>query len=181
MLNLQSKLINEIIAYFFINPKKRIYLKQLSDVLAVDAGNLSRKIKELETEGIINSEVEGRQKYFFLNSGYPLLAEVKKIHETQFSLPLLIKNSLVDIKGLKEVYIFGSYAKNTMTGDSDIDLLLVGSHDSLQVRRVILPLQKKIGRDINIIDFSEQEYEEKIKAGNDFLKNIFSGQFIKII
>lgn len=181
MLNLQSKFTNEIIGYFFVNPAKRLYLKQLSDVLDVDTGNLSRQIKNLETDGIINSEIEGRQKYFFLNPNYPYLKEVQKIHEAQFSLPLLFKKALSAVKGIKEAYIFGSYAKNTMVAESDIDLLLIGSHDALEARRVILPLQKRIGREINMIDFSEQEYKEKKAKNDDFLKNIFSGKFIKII
>jgi len=181
MLNLQSQIINQIIGYFFINPRQRLYLKQLSEALGVDAGNLSRKIKKLEIEGIINSEIEGRQKYFFLNPNYPLLAEVRKIHETQFSLPLLFKKALSAISGLKEAYIFGSYAKGILTAESDIDLLLIGAHDALQARRAILPLQKKIGREINTIDFSEDEYREKKIAGDDFLNNVFSGDRIRII
>lgn len=181
MLNLQSKFTNEIIGYFFVNPTKRLYLKKLSEVLDVDAGNLSRQIKKLEVDGIINSEIEGRQKYFFLNPNYPYLNEIQKIYNAQFSLPLLFKKTLSSVKGIKEAYIFGSYAKNTMVAESDIDLLLIGNHDALKARRVILPLQKKIGREINMIDFSEHEYQDKKAAGDDFLKNIFFGKFIKII
>ncbi|MFA5183976.1 MAG: nucleotidyltransferase domain-containing protein [Patescibacteria group bacterium] len=181
MLNLQSKIVNKVIGFFFINPQKRLYLKQLAEILDIDAGNLSRQIKKIEAEGIIGSENEGRQKHFYLNPDYPLLDEVKKIYETKYSLPLILKKTLASLEGLQEAYIFGSYAKNTMTAESDLDLLLVGNHDALEARRVILPLQKRIGREINMIDFSESEYQEKKAAGDDFIKNIFSGKFIKII
>jgi predicted nucleotidyltransferase len=181
MLNLQSKFTRDIIGYFFINPTKRLYSKQLAEALNIDAGNLSRQIKKLEIDGIISSEIEGRQKYFLLNSNYPHLQEIQTIYEAQFSLPQLFKEVLSLIKDVKEAYIFGSYARGTMVAESDIDLLLIGGHDALQVRRVILPLQKKIGREINIIDFSESEYQEKKALNDDFLKNIFTGKFIKII
>ena len=181
MLNLQSKFTNQIIGYFFINPQKKLYLKQLAEALAVDGGNLSRKIKKLEIEGIISSDTEGRQKYFFLNKKYPFLAEVKRMHEAQFSLPILLKKALSAVSGLKEAYIFGSYAKKTFNSESDIDLLLIGGHDCFVAQRAILPIQKKIGREINIIDFSEAEYKKKKADGNDFLKNVFSGPLIKII
>jgi predicted nucleotidyltransferase len=144
-------------------------------------GNLSRKLIEMENNHILTSEVEGRQKYYRLNKNYPLLEEVKKLYQSEFSLPTILTNSLTGLPGLKEAYIFGSYAKGTMDPESDIDIILIGEHDTLTAKKIVLSLQKRIGREINIIDFSEKEYQEKMANGNDFLKNIFSGKIIKVI
>jgi DNA-binding MarR family transcriptional regulator len=67
------------ISIFFLNPKRRLYLKEIADILEIDNGNLSRYLHSLSQEGILKTETEGRQKYFSLNTSYPLLKELKKI------------------------------------------------------------------------------------------------------
>lgn len=180
MVNLNSNLVNKILGYYLINNGQKSYSLELARILSVDPGNLSRQLKELEKEGLMESEVVGRQRYFFLNKQYPLLSEIKRIHEVKFSLPLLLKEVLAPLGGLKEAYIFGSYAKGSLSADSDIDLLLIGSHDAFAARKAVLSLQKRLGREISIIDFSEEEYQNK-KNSDDFLKNVFGGQYVKIV
>lgn len=181
MIKLNSSLEAKILSYYFTNPSKRIYLRKLAGILEADPGNLSKKLAELEKEGLLSAETEGRQKYFYLNKGYPFLAEIKKLHQAEFSLPRIFTETLSGISGLKEAYIFGSYAKGAFKNESDIDVLLIGSHSAREARKAILPLQKRIGREINMIDFSESEFKKKKKQGDDFLKNIFSGKYIRII
>jgi predicted nucleotidyltransferase len=181
MINLNSNLIIKILGYCFINSNEEFYGRQLAKIFEVDPGNLSKKLDELAKEGFLSSSVEGRQKYFILNKDYPLLAETKKIYESKCSIALVLKDSLNKINNLKEAYLFGSYLKDSFNRESDIDLLLVGDHNTLEARRKILPLQKKLGREINIIDFSSQEFKEKKSQSDDFLNNIFSGQHLKLI
>lgn len=79
MIKLNSPKNHQILAFFFLNPKRRLYLKEIADILEIDNGNLSRYLHSLSQEGILKTETEGRQKYFSLNTSYPLLKELKKI------------------------------------------------------------------------------------------------------
>ena len=67
-----------------------------------------------------------------------------------------------------------------MEAESDIDVLLVGSHNSLDIQKEIVNLQKNINREINIIDMTEEEFLDK-KKNNEFVKNILKNKYIKII
>ena len=93
----------------------------------------------------------------------------------------MLAKSLKGLRGLKTAYIFGSYAKGNFDAISDIDILLIGEHSSLEAKRLILPLQKRLKRELNIVDLTEQEYKAKQKKKDPFLKNIFNGKMIKII
>jgi len=178
MINLKARLIRQILDYFFINQSKKIYGRDLAKILKADPGNLSKKLKELESDGLLKSETVGQLKFFFLDSHYSLLKEIKKIYETQYSFPFLLKETLASLDGLQEAYIFGSYAKNSFNSESDLDVLLIGSHRALEARQAVLSLQKRLGREINIVDFTPEEYKQK--KNDDFLKNVFSGNHIKI-
>ena len=180
MLEFRSKITVKVLGYYFLNPERRQYINELADVLEVDPGNLFRKLKELEQEGVLLSEMVGNQKYFFLNKKYPLLKELEKVFSSKYGVVNLLKEKIKKIKGLKSAFIFGSYAKDSFQQESDIDLLLVGSHSPLEAKRAILPLQKNLGREINIVDMTAREFESRKKKKDEFVKNIFSQKTIKI-
>jgi len=180
MVGFRSKITVKILGYYFINPAKSHYINELADLLEVDPGNLFRKLKDLEGEGILISEAKGNQRYFGLNKKYPLLKEVKKTYDAEYGIANLLKERLSKLRGLKEAYIFGSYAKNSLQQESDIDVLLIGAHRSLEAKRLILPLQKAIQREISIVDLTPQEFQARRKNKDDFLENVFSSKIIKI-
>jgi len=180
MFQFHSKITIKVLGYFFLNPQKNHYVNELANVLDLDVGNLFRKLKELEEEGILYSEKRGNQKYYGLNKNYSLLKETKRMYNAKYGIINILKEKLRKIKKLKEAYIFGSYAKGNFQQGSDIDILLIGDHSSIEAKREILPLEKSIGREINIIDISKEEFKLRKKGKDDFIKNIFSQKTIKI-
>jgi predicted nucleotidyltransferase len=181
MIKFNSKITVKILDYFFLNPQKKRYINELADIIEVDVGNLFRKLKELESEGIFSSESQGNQKYYFLNKNYPLLKELKKIFEAKYGLTNILKEKLLQLKNLREAYIFGSYAKDSLQQESDIDVLLIGNHSSIEAQKLIIPIQKTIGREVNVIDITKQDFDERKKRKDEFINNIFSDKVIKLI
>jgi len=181
MISLKSSIVVKVLGYYFINPKARHYVRELAGLLKVDPGNLSKKMAELKREGIFLAEGEGKNRYFTLNENFPLLNEYKNIYEAKFGVAESLVTALKGVDGLVEAYLFGSYVKGGFEEGSDIDLLVVGSHDHAQINRSLAHLEKRWQREINLIDFSKEEFDQKIKDKDPFLENIFSGQTIKII
>ena len=180
MINFRSSITKKVLGYFFANPAKRHYINELAEVLDVDTGNLYRKLKELENNGILNSENRGRQKYFGLNKKSPLLGAIKKTFEAEFGVEKTIKKALLMLDGLQDSYIFGSFATGKMSPESDIDILLVGDHSSLKAKRLLLPLQKKLGRELNVVDMTPEDFTKRKKKKDDFLKHVFSQKIIDL-
>lgn len=178
MINFNNKKIQKILAFFFLNPEVCLYLKELSDQLELDNGNLSRYLSSLVSDGVLTMKEVGRQKYFSLNESYPVLLELKKMMELDISPEYLLKEVFAKIKGLNKAYIFGSYASGDFNSKSDLDILLIGDHNPIDARRELIPLQKRLGREINTIDYTEHEYEKKIKEKDGFLAKVLAGKKI---
>lgn len=181
MISFKSKISEKILSYYFVNTGKSHYINELAKILDVDLGNLFRKLKEMEREGLFCSELRGNQRYFFLNKKCPYLAEYKKIYELRYGFIEILKHKLKATPGLREAYIFGSFAKGNFSEDSDIDLLLVGEHDLDEVNLIISNLEKKIRREINLVDYSSKEFSQKKETKDFFINNIFSNKTIKIV
>jgi len=180
MISLKSKITKLVLNYFFLNPKAKGYTNELARLFQVDPKNLDRKLKELEKEGLLKSEFLGKQRYFSLNLRYPLLKEYKRIVLKTIGFEKKLAEELAVLPGLTSAYIFGSYVKDKMDIMSDIDILLVGNHSPLEAQKLVLPLQKEIQREINIVDMSKKEFIAKKKKGNGFLKNVLASS-IKIL
>ena len=180
MINFRSKITQKVLSYFLLNPEEEMYVNEIVRRFRVDRGNLVRKLSEWEKEGILIKTKRGNLSLYKVNERYPLLEEMKKIVQKKFGLEGQLRKSLKKVKGLKMAQIFGSYAKDKLEPESDIDLLLVGSHSALKVQKEIIKLQKEFDREINIIDMTETEFNKK-KQKDEFLKNIFNDKYIQII
>lgn len=180
MLSFQSIITQKLLNYFFLNQEEKRYVNELARILEVDAKNLDTKLKELEAEGLFESESQGRERYYSLNKKYPLFEEYKKIIAKTIGLEYLLKESLKNIKGIEEVYIFGSYSRNKLDVSSDVDVLIIGNHKALDAQKAVLPLQRQLSREINVIDMTKREFEDRKIKKEPFIKEILSQPIIRI-
>ena len=74
-----SKLRSKLLSYFFTNPEKSLYVRELGIILNEDPGNLSRELCKLEREGVFISSTKGSVKFYSLNKKYPLFNDLKNI------------------------------------------------------------------------------------------------------
>lgn len=179
MINFNSKITKKVLPYFFLNQEKELYLNEISAKFEVDRANLSRKLTEWVDLGVLNKRKKGNLSLYKINKKYPYLLEMKKMIQKSFGVEKKLSEDLKSIKGLKSAYIFGSYAIDVLGAESDIDLLLIGSHDVLEVQKRIIHLQKYFDREINVVDMTEKEFKQKEKS--DLIKNIFKNKYIKIL
>lgn len=141
---------------------------------------MTRKLRELELEGILKSETRGRERYYSLNRSYPLLDEYRRIVLKTVGVESSLKALLNGVPGVKKAYIYGSYAVDSMDSRSDIDVLVVGEHRMLDLQAKIAQVQKKLSREVNVTSLSSKEYETK-KKENPFIRKIENGPKVILV
>ncbi len=171
----------KILNLFFLNEKERFYVNELAVKIKEDPANVHKKLVELKKEGILSDEFLGKERYFFLNHKYPFLKEYKTIILKGFGFEQILKEKLRKLKGIASVYIFGSYAKNRLSLESDIDILIIGDFDTLKLQKTLLEIQRLTGREINSIELTKEEFEKRKGEKDELLNDIFSEKYIKII
>ena len=74
--------------------------------------------------------------------------------------------------GVSCVYLFGSYSRGEATGKSDIDLLVVCSHNEADLKALKKDLEEKIHKNVDILSYKQLLNNESllIKALNDGVK-----------
>ena len=87
--------------------------------------------------------------------------KVYTVDEIKMILQQLLKNMPIE-----SVILFGSYAKNTATKDSDVDLLIdsKGKLKGLKFYAIIDMIQEKLNKEVDIIEKSEIDEGSKIQT-----------------
>lgn len=181
MISLRSDITKKILNYFFVNPDDGLYVNELSRKLNLDKRNLVKKLKELETGGLLKSHLRGNLKIYTINKSFPFYKEYKKIILATVGLEDRLKKILKGIRGIKEAYLYGSFAEDKQKTHSDIDLLIVGDHDILELQRRLNPLQNEIGREINTVNIDEKEKRKKMENNDPFLLKVLTKKNVKLL
>lgn len=83
---------------------------------------------------------------------------------------------VVQAYGIRSVYLFGSYARNEATEQSDIDLLVDTSGTALRslfsLGQLYCDLEKALGKKIDLITMSALEQEDRFSSDELFRRNV---------
>lgn len=181
MLSLRSELRRKVLTFFYVNRTARVYVRQLAGSLGVDSTNLSRELTRLEREGFLRSETEGRQLYYSVNRAYPYLKPVFALLQGSVGIEPTLKSALKSVQGVQSASIYGSFAKNEADSSSDIDLLVLGQPDQLQLASEVRKAEKALHREINYTVLTPQELKQRLAEHDAFVVDVWTGKRIELI
>jgi predicted nucleotidyltransferase len=181
MISLRSNLRRKLLTFFYLNRSARAYVRELAAALDVDSTNLSRELARLEQEGLLRSQIEGRQRYYSINPQYPYLKEVFTLLKGTVGLVPTLESYLRHVAGIEHAYLYGSFAKSEADAASDIDLLVVGKPDGADLAAEVSKVEKLLNREVSYTVMKPRELKEKLAAGDPFLTDVWRGKRIELI
>lgn len=158
-----------IFKFFVFNPKSEYYIREIERAINEPFDPMRRELIRLESIGLLKSRVSGRQKYYSVNSEYPIFPELKSIIFKTIGLGDALKGIAKDRNDIEIAFIYGSYAKDSENVDSDVDLFVLGDIASKDLQQMISKLETEVKREINPVVYSVREFKEKVKVKNHFL------------
>ena len=181
MISFRSQVTRKILNLFFLNPHETFYINELSRRLGLDKRNLVKKLHELDHIGILKSEKKGNLRLCGVNPEFPLYQEYRKIVLKTIGVEEELKQIMRGTPGVKEAYVYGSYAQDAKRANSDLDLLIVGNHEIKALQKKIILLQREIRREINSVNMSEDEFRKRVDMKDPFLSGIFQRKTIRLV
>jgi len=154
-------------------------IKKLS---SLSMGVVHKVITSLLKENMITKKKgKGKQRFYQINieNAKEIIALFDKERMQRRGIPINLWNRLESLcseltaktKGIKEIILFGSYARGESRINSDVDLLILTKNDFKDETKA-RELCKKRKTKINPLFMGEDEFTEHEKKKSDFYQNI---------
>ncbi|MGE5264135.1 MAG: nucleotidyltransferase domain-containing protein [Acidobacteriota bacterium] len=164
-----------------MNPDVRVHARAMVPRVGVHYNAVWKELLHLEEAGVLLSEPLANTKLYHLNPQYPILPELRAIVLKTTGLGNVLREALGGFPETKAAFIYGSFAAGDMDHQSDIDLMLIGKINLTRLAPVIAKVEKDLGRSVNYIAYTPDEWSEKVTAREPFIKNILSSPKIMLI
>lgn len=168
-----------LLRLFISNPEQEYHLHEIGRILQKKPGIFQKALNILEKNGILKSRRRGNQRLVSLNQQYPLLKEITGIIQKTVGIEAMLKEIVEREPGVQSAFIFGSYARDKMRTNSDIDVVCVGKKEAEdRILAELAKVEKQIQREINFRFYTVREYGAKKETNDPFLTEILSERHI---
>jgi predicted nucleotidyltransferase len=75
-------------------------------------------------------------------------------------------------------FIYGSFARGQEHASSDVDVMIAGVVEQIDLVPALRKLEDRLGREVNVTLYSPQEFRAKAAAGDHFLCSVLKNRTI---
>jgi len=170
-----------LLGKLLMHPDRSFYLRELSRDLKIPYGMLYKEEKNLVSLSILNEEKKGKVTLVSANKKLPYFAELKSLLIRTVGLGDLAKKALSELEEIRYALIYGSFASGEESEKSDVDLLVIGNVNEEKLLSTTSQIEKEVGREVNYILWSEEEFIERVKTRHHLLNEIASKPLIMLV
>ena len=176
-----SKVRVKLLTHFFSHPQEEFYARSLARQTDEHYNAVWQELNNLERIGLLISKRQANAKYYHLNADFPIYEELKRIVMKTSGLGQPLREALGDLEAVDWAFIYGSVAANEDDSFSDVDLMLIGQVDLLELSAVIARLEDQLGRGINYLVLTREELAQRLADGDSFTANVLASPKMMLI
>jgi predicted nucleotidyltransferase len=170
-----------IVRFFLLRPGASLRARELQRVLGLGGASIQRELSRLLELGALErvEEPDGRVLYRAREAS-SIWKGLRMLAATSTDPGPLMRDALVDLRGITAAFVHGSCARGTQRADSDVDLLVVeGSNaDRSALLERLSEAALLMGREVNAIRYSPVELGERLgdpdHPGHAFLRRVLA-------
>jgi predicted nucleotidyltransferase len=156
-----------------------LHVRAIAKLLDTSHVTILPYLKQLEQAKILQHEKIGRNKQYQLNKANIITKFYLTAAELLAAVSYLEKNFIIkklaehlnSLDTVAPIILFGSYAKNYATEESDIDLFSIGAFTKEQTSRM-KNFQATYGKKVNIKTATTENFNAAVRTGDLLTKEI---------
>jgi predicted nucleotidyltransferase len=173
----------KVFIWIFGQPQRAYHLSELRRLTGLGSASLQREVNRLADAGLIHSKIVGNQRLLSANCDTSVFNELQDLTRKVLGAEPLIRQALEPItKKIDVALLYGSFAKQSDTAESDIDIMLVGRDLALgEILEQLIPLEEVLGRKINPTCYTTQEFMPRLSDVDSFVRRVLDQPVINLI
>ena len=163
----------QLLALLLLRPDEKFHVRGLGRMTGIPAGSIHRELKALFEAGLLLREQSGNQVFYQADQACPIYHELAWIFRKTVGLADLIGDAMAKLHDrIQFVFVFGSMASGQQNQTSDVDVMMIGDVSLLEVVKVMAPVQKVLGREINPVVSSARKFASQINKKERFASRL---------
>ncbi|MFZ5451410.1 MAG: nucleotidyltransferase domain-containing protein [Thermodesulfobacteriota bacterium] len=168
---MSSRVRAEIFRLLFGLDEKELHLREMERQAGLSLGTIRQDLQKLVKLDLVKTRRDSNRLYHRANVEHPLFPEIRNLVLKTSGLVEILREAL-DREGVKVAFIFGSLARGRENAGSDVDLMVIGTIGLRTLSKWLSGVSDQIGREINPVVWSMDEFRQRQKTGNHFLSNV---------
>lgn len=161
-----------VLALFYGQPGRELYQQQVARETGLPLLSVQRELRRLGGAEILRVREVGGRRLFSANPDSPIHRELQAIVLKLRGAAGVIDRRIAEIDGVQLAWLFGSYAAGTAGGQSDIDLMVVGSAAPRRLRAALSAAERELDRSINEHVIEPGDWTARLARGDAFLREV---------
>lgn len=171
-----------VLSLLYGHADEEYYMRQIARTTGLGIGPVQRELKQLTDSGIVRRRIQGRQVYYQANPETPVFKELKSLITKTTGIVDKLRDSLSpSADQIRAAFIFGSIASGSEDKTSDIDVMVVGDISFGDIVTLLSEAEEQLGREINSVVYPIDEFNQKVRGGHHFVKNILESEKIFLV
>jgi predicted nucleotidyltransferase len=169
-----SKTKQRVLGLLFGDPGRSFYVSEIVNRARGGTGTVLRELARLEKSGLVSVKQVGNQRHYQANASSPLFDELRSIVDKTVGVVGPLAAALRPLAPrIIAAFVYGSVARNSDTGRSDIDLMIVSDQLTYgDVYPVLEAAGSTLGRPVNPTVYTTSEFRKRRAARNAFLTKV---------
>lgn len=172
----RSRLQADLLGLLLLNPERGWQASELAERLGATRVSVHRELHRSLDSGLVVREPVGRTYVYRAAVDSPLFEPLSLLLDRTVGVEQRIRAALEGLPGVHAAFVHGSFARGTgIRPLSDIDVLVLGNVDHRSLRRRLREVERRSGREIDVLAYEPSEFAALARAGNSFARGILRG------
>jgi predicted nucleotidyltransferase len=175
-----SKTRAEILRQLFGLQGRELHLRALQRGSGLSAPAIRQELLKLTKLDLLIVRKDSNRHYYKANVNHPLYHDMRSLVLKTSGLAEVLSEALKH-KEVKVAFVFGSFALDEETSQSDIDLMVIGDASLRKVVGWLSGKAEQTGREINPHVMTASEFKRRLKQREHFLVSVLESPRLLIV
>ena len=170
----------KVLSLLLLHPTMDYHVRELARQTGTAPGTLHKELARLAAAGLLLRKEQGNQVRYQANQQCPVFPELAGLLRKTTGAAEILTTALAPLQPALAL-IFGSVASGTETASSDVDVLIIADAGFADVVGATYPAQAELGREINPVVYSAQEFRRRVQEQDAFVQDLLGKPKIFLI
>lgn len=178
----RSELQLRMLGLLILGPHETWTTPDLARRLGATPVSIHRELHRALDAGLLVRDPIGRTYLYRAATDSPLYEPLRLLLERTVGVEAELRRALEDVPGVEAAFIHGSFAKTTkIRPTSDVDVVVLGHADPHALRRRLRRVESQLGREIDVLAYSPDEFAALAESGNSLVRGIMRGPVMALV